>query len=111
MLASQRSSVLALNPTPLPLTQFRCTQALAHVGEYVRTMCALAHKTPLAPSTKTIVALHRLHPLVKVDLPPFVNNFHPKTNFILDIEAFIYALTHFPHLSLDGASDMVYELL
>jgi len=74
-------------------------------------MCALARNTPSTPSAKTIVALYHLHPLVKVDLPPFVDNFHPKTNFILDIEAFIYVLTHFPHLSLDGPLGMVYELL
>jgi hypothetical protein len=74
-------------------------------------MCALAHNIPSTPSVKTIVALRRLHPLVKVDLPPFVDNFHPKTNFILHIEALVYALKHFPHLSLDGPLGMVYELL
>jgi len=111
MSISQRSSMLAPNPTPPPLTRLFCTQALVHVGEYVPTMCALVHNTPSTPSAKTIVALCHLHPLVKVNLLPFVNNFHPKANFILDIEALIYALTYFPHLSLDGPLGMVYELL
>jgi hypothetical protein len=59
-------------------------------------MCALALGILVAPLTKTIVALCHLHPLVEVDLPLFVNNFHPKMDLVLDLKTFIYALTHFP---------------
>ncbi len=63
-------------------------------------MCALAPNTFVAPSTKTIVTLCHLHPLAKVDLPPFVNNFHPETNLVLEKETFIFTLTcfHISHL-------------
>ncbi len=47
----------------------------------------------------------------KVDLPFFVNNFHRKTNLVLDRETFISALTHFACLSSSGLLGMVYELL
>jgi hypothetical protein len=63
------------------------------------------------PSTETIMALHHFHPSVEVDLPPFVDNFHPKIDLVLDIEAFIFALTRSPHLSFNGPSNMVYEFL
>ncbi len=57
------------------------------------------------------MALHHFHPLVKVDLPPFVDDFNPELNLILDREAFIYALMHSPHLSSNNPLNMVYELL
>jgi hypothetical protein len=65
----------------------------------------------VAPSVETIATFHHIHPLVEVDLPPFVNNFHPKMDLVLDKEAFIFALTHFPCLSSKSFSSMVYELL
>ncbi len=102
---------MALDTTPLPLTWLRYTWALVHVGDYVQIMCALAPNTLATPLTKTIVAFCHLHPLAKVDLHPFVDNFHLETNLILDREAFIYALTCFPRLSSSGPSAMVYELL
>jgi hypothetical protein len=74
-------------------------------------VCALAPNILAAPSAKTIVALRYLYPLVEVDLPPFVDNYHPKMDLVLDRKAFIYALTHFPHLSFNSPSGMVYELL
>jgi hypothetical protein len=74
-------------------------------------MCALAPNTLVAPSIKTIATLCHLHPLAEADLPPFVNDFHPKTNLVLDRKAFIFTLTPFPHLSSGGPSSMVYELL
>jgi hypothetical protein len=74
-------------------------------------MCALAPNTLVTPLAKTIATLHHLHPLPKVDLPPLVDNFHPKTNLVLDRETFISALTHSPHLSSNGLSIMVYDLL
>jgi hypothetical protein len=46
----------------------------------------------VAPLVKTIVAFHHLHPLVDIDLPPFVDDFHLEMDFVLDIEAFIFAL-------------------
>jgi hypothetical protein len=65
----------------------------------------------VAPSTKTIVSIRHLHPLVGVDLPPFVDDSHPKINFFLDRKAFISILTRFPCLSSNDASCTVYELL
>jgi hypothetical protein len=38
----------------------------------------------MAPSAKTITTLCHLHPLVEVDFPRFVDNFHPKMNLVLD---------------------------
>jgi hypothetical protein len=51
-------------------------------------MHALAPNTPTTPSTKTIAAFRHLYSLAKVDLPVFVDDFHPKMNFVLDKEAF-----------------------
>jgi hypothetical protein len=36
------------------------------------------------PSSETIATLHHFHPLAEVDLPPFVDDFHLKTNLVLD---------------------------
>jgi hypothetical protein len=57
------------------------------------------------------MALYHLHPLTKVDLLLFVDDFHPKTNRVLNREAFVYALTCSPHLSFSDPLSMVYELL
>jgi hypothetical protein len=65
----------------------------------------------MAPLIETITTLHHLHPLVEVDLPPFVDNFHLKMNLILDREALVFPLTHSPHHSFNGPLGMVYELL
>jgi hypothetical protein len=65
----------------------------------------------MVQSTKTSVAFHHFHPLVEVDLPPFVNYFHPKMDLILDKEAFISTLIGFPRLSSSDPSNMVYQLL
>jgi hypothetical protein len=43
--------------------------------------------------------------------PPFVNDFHPKTKVISNQDAIIFTLAHSPHLSSNGPSVMVYELL
>jgi len=103
--------MMAPGPNPPPSTQLCRTQALAHVGEYAQAMHALAPSILATPLSKTIVVLHHLHPLVEVDLPCFVNNFHPKMDLALDKKAFIFALTHSPCLSSNGFSGMVYELL
>jgi hypothetical protein len=60
------------------------TQALAHVGEYAQAMHTLKINTHVAPSTETIVAICHLHPLAKVDLTPFVHDFHLETDIGLD---------------------------
>jgi hypothetical protein len=68
VLAFQRSSKMALNPTPS--TQLCHTRTLAHVGEYAQAVHALEANAHATPSTKTIVALCHLHPLAKVDFTP-----------------------------------------
>jgi len=54
---------------------------------------------------------HLLHPLAKVDLPLFIDDFHPKIKVTLNQNAFNFALVRSPHFSFDGPSSMVYELL
>jgi hypothetical protein len=110
-LTSQRSLKMAPDLPPPPSTQLHCAQALAHVGEYAQIVRALTPNTPKATSIKTIMAFCHLHPLVEVDLPPFVDNFHLKTDLVLDRKACIYALTHSPCFSSNDPSSMVYELL
>jgi hypothetical protein len=85
--------------------------ALAHVKEYVQLAHALALNIFAAPSVETITAFRHFHPLAEVDLPPFVDNCHPKMDLVLDRKAFIFALTHSQRFSFDGILDMVYELL
>jgi hypothetical protein len=65
----------------------------------------------MIPSNDTITTLCFLHPLVIIDLPPFVNDFHLQTKVILNRKTFIFTLAHSPHLSSSGPSSMVYELL
>ncbi len=84
---------------------------MAYVGEYVRAIHALTLNTLVAPSNETMGVLYFLHPYVKLDLPRFVDNFHPKTKVILDRETFIFALVHSSRISFDGPVGMVYELL
>jgi hypothetical protein len=73
-----------VDPTPLPLAQLCHTQAFGHVGEYIRTIHALTLNTPTVPSNETTKVFCLLHPLVEVDLLPFVNNFHPETKVTLN---------------------------
>jgi hypothetical protein len=110
-LASQRSSNIAPNLIPPPSTQLCHTHALADVREYVWLVHALALYTFTTPSIETIVTLHHLHPLAEVDLLPFVDNCHLDIDLVLDRKAFISALTHSPHFSFSGPSNMVYEIL
>jgi hypothetical protein len=77
-LVSQRSPNMAPDPTPLPSTQLCRTWGLIHVEEYARTVCALA------PLVETIATFQHLHPLAKVDLPPFVDDFHLEIDLVLD---------------------------
>jgi hypothetical protein len=71
---------------------------------------ALASDFLATPLIETIATLHHFHPLIEVDFPPYVNDFHLKM-FVLDREAFIFALTHSPCLSFGSVSGMVYEFL
>jgi hypothetical protein len=100
-----------LDATTPPLARLCYTRALAHVGEYVWTIHALVLNTHATPVNKATATFRLLHPLVEVDLPPFINYFHLETKVILNREAFISILAHSPHLSFNGPSGMVYELL
>jgi hypothetical protein len=51
--ASQRSSMMAPNPTPPPLSQLRHAHVIAHVGEYVQTMRTLVPNILVAPLAET----------------------------------------------------------
>jgi hypothetical protein len=51
------------------------------------------------------------HSLIEVDVPPFVDVFHPKTKVILEWETFVSAWDCSSHLSSGGPLGMVYELL
>jgi hypothetical protein len=102
---------MAPYPTPPPLAQLHYAWALVHVREYACAGHALAPTIHVAPLVKTIVAFHHLHSLAEVDLPLFIDDFHPKMDLVLDRETFIFVLTHSPRLSFDGPSIMVYELL
>jgi len=106
-----KSSKMALDLTQPPLAWLCRTWAFAHVGEYAQAVCALAPTFLRPPSTETITTLCHLDPFAEVDLTPFVNDFHPKMDLILDRKTFICILTHFPHLSSNNPSGMVYELL
>jgi len=55
--------------------------------------------------------LHFFHSLVKVDLPPFVDDFYLETKVTLNWKAFVFALAQSSHLSFDDPSGIVYELL
>jgi len=58
------------------------------------------------------VEIFRLfQPLIEVDLPPFIDDFHFEMKVTLDHEAFISTLAHSPRVSSNGPSGMVYELL
>jgi len=54
------------------------------VKEYARIVRALAPSTPATLSNETIGVLCLRRPLVKVDLPPIVDDFQPETKVTLD---------------------------
>jgi hypothetical protein len=70
-------------------------------------MRTLVHNTPTTPSIETIMALWHLHPSAKVDLFPFVNDYHSETNLVLHRDAFISMLPCSPRLSFNSPSGMV----
>jgi hypothetical protein len=93
------------------IEQLCCTQALAHIGEYAQTICALALNTLASPINETTRVLCLPHPFIKVDFLPFVNDFHLEMEVIFDQKTLIFTLVCSPHFSFDGPLDMVYELL
>jgi hypothetical protein len=52
-----------------------------------------------------------VHPLIEVDLPLFIDDFHLKIEITLNQKAFNSALVHSPHFSSNGPLSVVYELL
>ncbi len=95
-MVSQTSSKVAPDPIPPPLAQLHCALALVQVGEYACALRALAPTIHVALLVKTIATFHHFHPLVKVDLPLFVDDFHLHMNLVLDREAFFFMRS--PHL-------------
>jgi len=102
---------MALDPIPPPLARLYCARTLVHVKEYARVVRVLAPNTFTTPLVETITAFCHLHPLVEVDLPPFVNDFHLEMDFVLNKHAFIFVLMRSPCFSSNNPSSMVYELL
>jgi hypothetical protein len=66
-------------------------------------MHALAPSILAIPFNNTKAAFH-LHPLAKVDLPPFVDDFRLETKITLNQEAFIFIIACSPNLSFGGPS-------
>jgi len=77
-------------------------QTFAHVGEYAKTIDALIPNTHVTSSNETIGILHLLHPFTKVDLLPFIDDFHPKIDITLNQKAFISMLVDTPPKLLNG---------
>jgi hypothetical protein len=67
--------------------------------------------TLVAPFDEIVKILCLLHPLVEVDFPPFVDDFHLEMTITLDQKAFIFNLAHSSRFFSNGPSSMVYELL
>jgi hypothetical protein len=111
ILTFQKHSKSTPDPIPHSSARLHHTQALVHVKEYARIICTLAPSTHVAPSNETIGVLCLLHPLAKVDFPPFIDDFHLETKDTLYQEAFVYVLVCSLHISFGGVSHMVYELL
>lgn len=111
VLASRKRLESIPDLTPLPSARLRHAQAFVHLGEYTWVVRALTPSTSATPFDKTTGVLCFLHPLAKVDLLPFVDNFHREMEVTLNQDAFVFALAHWPHLSTSCLSAMVYELL
>ncbi len=85
---------LTLGPTPPPLTWLCNAWAFVNVGEYVWAIHALVLSTFVAPSNETKGVLCLLHPYAKVDLPPFIDDFHLETKVILEKHFFLLWFVH-----------------
>ncbi len=88
-----------------------CWHTLANVRKNIQVMCALVLSILMVLFNEATITFHFLHPSIKVDLPPFVDDFHSETKVALDQKPFIYALAHSPCLSYVGLLNMVYEFL
>jgi hypothetical protein len=111
ILASRKRLESIPDLTLLPSTRLRHAQAFAHVGEYAWVVHALTLSTSATSFDKTTGVLYFLHPLAKVDLPPFLDNFHHEMEVTLNQNAFVFTLAHSPRFSTNCLSAMVYELL
>jgi hypothetical protein len=100
---------LTPNPTPPPSARLYHTRTLAHVREYVQTIHKLIPSTPIAPFDETTGIFRLFHPLVAVDIPPFIDDFHFETEVTLNQKTFVFALVCSPHLSSGGPLGMVYN--
>jgi hypothetical protein len=100
-----------LYPNPPPSVRLYHAWAPTHIGEYVQTISALIPNTFVAPFNETTKVFHFLHPLVEVNFPPFIDDFHFEMEVTLDRETFISTLVRSPRLSSNDPSNMVYELL
>jgi hypothetical protein len=76
------------NPTPPPLTRLHDAWAFVHVREYIQAIHALIANTLVTPFDEILKILCFLHPLVEVDFPPFVDDFHLEMIVTLDRNAF-----------------------
>ncbi len=74
-------------------------------------MHALFPNILVVPFNETMVAFCFLHPLVEVNLPFFIDDFHPNTKVILNQDAFISTLACSLCFSFSGLSNIVHELL
>jgi len=72
---------------------------LAHVGEYVQAIHALTSSTFISPFDETTKIICFFNPLVEVDFPTFIDDFHFEMKFTLDQDPIIFALVHSSHFS------------
>jgi hypothetical protein len=79
ILVSHKCLELIPDPTPFPLACLCRAHAFVHVWEYVQIVHALAPNTPATPFDEATKVLCFFHPLVEVDFPTFVDDFHLKT--------------------------------
>jgi hypothetical protein len=87
-----------------------CAWTLVHVKQYVQIIRALILNTPPTLFNETTRIFHLLHPLVEVDLPPFVDDFHPEIKVILNWKHLSFFKICSPHVSFGGPLGMMYEL-
>jgi len=64
---------------PTSIKTIMPTQALAHVREYAQTIRALVSNALTTPFDETMKIFCLFHPLAKVDLPLFIDDFDPNT--------------------------------
>jgi hypothetical protein len=67
-----------------------CWHTFVNVGEYVQVMHALVLSILLVLFNETTITFHLFRPSIKVDLPPFVGDFHSEIKVILNFKMFIF---------------------